>query len=143
MRIGKLTVLILLAGAALAAAIGCNRGVKEGPFPALSVPKAALEERETIVILDGSLAGKIAIENQAVRRDTQERLEVFVNLRNRTRYDQAVDVQTVFKNETGISMGDETAWKRLSLGPNETQTYKAISLDDKPVRYTVRIRQGQ
>jgi len=139
MRIARMVVVMLLA----AALAGCHRVPQEGPYPALSVPKAALEERETVVILDGSVAGKIAVENQAVRRDAQGRLEVLANIRNRTRYDQAIDVQTVFKNETGISTGDETAWKRLSLGANETQTYSAISLDDRPVRYTVRIRQGR
>jgi hypothetical protein len=131
---------LILAGVSLAA---CHRGLKEGPYPALSVPQAAAEERETVVILDGSIAGKIAVEKQALRRNAQGRLEVFANIRNRTHYDQAVDVQTVFKNETWISTGDESAWTRLTLSPSETRSYREISLNEEPVNYTIRIRQGR
>jgi hypothetical protein len=81
MKIRKTGILVigLLTSALLMA---CHRGVKEGPYPALSVPQVALEERDTIVILDGAISGKIAVENEALRRDAQGRLEVFANIRN-------------------------------------------------------------
>lgn len=133
---------LLLGLLAVAALTGCRKSIPEGPFPALSAPEAAREERDAIVVLSGSLAGKIAIENHDMRRDLEDRMEVFSNVRNRTHFPQAVDVQTAFKDYRGMAI-DETAWKRLSLGPNETQTYSSKSIDSKPSRYTIRFRQGQ
>lgn len=133
---------LLLGLLAVAALAGCRKSIPEGPFPALSAPDAAREERDAIVVLSGSLAGKISIERHETRRDLEDRMEVFANVRNRTHFPQAVDIQTVFKDYRGMAI-DDTAWKRLNLGPNETQTYSVKSIDSKPSRYTVRLRQGQ
>lgn len=121
---------------------GCHRGIQEGPYQAVSVPQAALEEREAIVVLDGPTSGRVAVEKQNFRRDSEGKLEVFADIRNRTYFDLPIDVQTVYKDEAGIPV-DTTAWSRLTLGPNETQTYKNISINSRPARYTIRIRGGE
>jgi hypothetical protein len=122
--------------------VGCHRGLMEGPYQGITVPEAALEQREAIVILDGPTSGRVAIDKQNFRHDTEGKLEVFADIRNRTNSDLSIDVQTVYKDESGIPV-DTTAWSRMTLGPNETQTYKNISINDSPKRYTIRIRGGE
>jgi len=134
------TPLVLLCMVAVAV-VGCSR-YREGPHPAVSVPEVALEERETVVVLDDILRKKIAIEAQGNRWTETRRLQVFANVRNRTDFVQNVDVQTVFKDEAGFTLRDETSWTRIILEPNETKNYSATSLDDRARRYTIRIREG-
>jgi uncharacterized protein YcfL len=132
--------LVLVVGAAVALT-GCSK-YREGPHPAVSVPEVALEERETVVILNDILRKKIAIEAQGNRWTDTRRLQVFANIRNRTDFVQNIDVQTVFKDEAGFSLRDETAWQRIILEPNETTNYTSTSLDDRARKYTIRIREG-
>jgi hypothetical protein len=141
----KLVRFTLIASSLALAATGCHRNpvANEGPWPAPSVPQVAREEQYSAVILDGIVAGKIAVEKQQIERDAQGRMVVYAHIRNRTNYDQSIDVQTVFKDEDGLAYGDDTAWTRLSLGPNETQSYTGTSIDDRPARYTIRIRSGR
>ena len=132
--------LVLVVGSVVVLA-GCSK-YREGPHPAVSVPEVALEERETVVVLDDILAKKIAIEAQVNRWTDTRRLQVFANIRNRTDFVQNIDVQTVFKDEAGFSLRDETAWQRIILEPNETTNYTSTSLDDRARKDTIRIREG-
>jgi len=132
--------LVLVVGSVVVL-VGCSK-YREGPHPAVSVPEVALEERETVVVLDDILAKKIAIEAQGNRWTETRRLQVFANIRNRTDFAQNIDVQTVFKDEAGFSLRDETAWQRIILEPNETTNYSSTSLDDRARKYTIRIREG-
>jgi len=132
---------LVLAVATVAALGGCSR-YREGPHPAVSVPEVALEERETAVVLDDILSRKVAIEAQGNRWTETRRLQVFANIRNRTDFVQSIDVQTLFKDEAGFPLRDETAWTRIILDPNATANYTATSLDDRARKYTIRIREG-
>jgi len=135
-------VLLLASVVIIPVLVGCASR-REGPHQAVAVPAAALEERETAVVLDDILSKKISVEAQSARWTEDRRLQVFANIRNRTDFVKNVDVQTILKEESGFSLGDETAWKREILGPNETKTYTATSLNDRARKYTIRIREGQ
>lgn len=113
----------------------------EGPFGVPSAPQRA-EDLQTFVILDPQLVGRISVDRHGVQRDPNGRLAVQVFVRNRTQYPQAIDVQTAFRDEQGFDINDTTAWERLSLEPNATAAYRAVSLDSRAARYVVRFREG-
>ena len=114
---------------------GC---ASEGPEKPITKPEDAIEETESVVLLD-KLKGKIAVENQSAVWES-ERLKVRINVRNRTDYRQVIEIQTVFKDAEGFSLGDETSWSMMFLGARETKTYTATSIDNRPKKFTVRIR---
>jgi len=116
---------------------GCSSG--EGPYePAERQPGPELEF--TTVILDEELKELIAVDDQDSERTKQGRLKTMSNVRNRTNQDLTVQVQTVFRDESGFSIGDDTSWDTIVLTANETRTISATSTSKKAERFTVRVR---
>jgi uncharacterized protein YcfL len=131
---GNLVIIGWILGIAVLA--GC---VREGPKKPVSKPGEATEERATVVLLDADLKGKIAVEKE--RADwSSGKLKIDLNVRNRTDYEQKIEIQTIFKDADWISVGDETSWTMMILDPRETKTYTITSVSDKTKNYTVRIR---
>jgi hypothetical protein len=123
-------------------ALGCHHPPPmEGPYAAISTPQRA-EPYQTVVVVDPQISGRVSIDRQGVQRDENGRLAVQVFVRNRTNFPQAVEAQTAFRDAQGFDINDETAWQRLNMGPNETQVYRAISLDSRAAFYVVRLREG-
>jgi uncharacterized protein YcfL len=111
----------------------------EGPY----VPAGRDESPEvenTTVIMDEEISKMIAVDEQHAERTPQGKLKSLSNVRNRTNKDLNIQVQTVFRDEGGFSIGDDTSWDTLVLTANETRTVSATSTTRKAARFTVRIR---
>jgi uncharacterized protein YcfL len=118
--------------------LGCET-TKEGPYvPAGKQPMTEIEN--TTVILDRELAGMIAVDMQGAERTGKGKLKSLVNVRNRTNQDFPIQVQTVFRDQDGFSIDDETSWETVVLTANETRTVSSLSTSTKADRFTVRIR---
>lgn len=123
--------------AAIGVVLGC---VHKGPYVPKSEPEAAAENRETLVLLGTTLSTNIAVEAQMAKLLDDGRLQVFANIRNRTKKRVVVQVQTVFKDEHGFSTGDETAWQEIVITDLSQTTYQSVSQNNKAKKYTIRVR---
>lgn len=110
-----------------------------GPYQALT-HSPVLEDSETLVLLDAGLQSRISVEGQRASFDGDGRLVAEAKIRNLTPANYSVQVQTVFKDEAGMSSGDESAWQTLLLNPNAMETYRCSALNAKSAKYTIRIR---
>ena len=111
----------------------------EGPYAPAKRDSSPEIENKT-VILDKELSDFIAVDSQNAERTDGGKLKTMSNVRNRTNQDLTVQVQTVFRDLNGFSVGDDTAWETVVLTANETRTIAAISTNKKAESYTVRIR---
>lgn len=129
---------IILLGATLALA-GCA-GRSSGPGTARSEAEATIAAKKTVNLLDKKLESRLASEMQSgvVREDGL--MEIAVNLRNRTYKNYHVQARTVFKDERGISTGDESQWVDMYFSPQQAQTYRAVSKTTGMALYTVEVR---
>ena len=137
----RFQVFCLLAAIAVAGA-GCYR---EGPRRGRTVEgsRVVAEHEEEFILLNRALKKKFSFEIPAQRRVANDRLEVIVQIRNRTNHRQVVDASTIFRDADNVPINDETAWTRLIFDPNQTLTYRATSITSKAALFTVRIRQGE
>ena len=113
---------------------------KEGPYvPAGASP--SIEDVHAVVLLDKSLKKTIAVDHVQGYRLQDDRLEVKANIRNRIRSDLQIQVQTIFKDESGFSTGEDSAWMTLFLNDNESKTYSIVSRGRDAQKFTIRIRE--
>ncbi len=131
---------------ALALPCACTRVVDlpargEGAYAARSTPEYA-EDRHTFVHYDPELVGKLSIDHHAADRDENGRLVLQIEVRNRTSYAQAVDLQVAFKDNHGMDINDTTAWQRLTFEPNASLAHTVRSVDGRAAAYIVRFRAG-
>jgi uncharacterized protein YcfL len=124
--------------AALGLALGCE--THRGAYVPETVPQAAAENYNTVVLLSEKLAESIAVEGQQAKYSDDGRLQVYANLRNRVEKRLRVQVQTVFKDENGFSTGDETAWETIMIPALSQHTYQTIAQNSKARRYTIRVK---
>ena len=128
-----------LLAAIVAVGIGCSR---YGPYTAKTAPNA-FEKTDTLVLLDKALVKSLSVEGQKAEWSPDGRLVARANIRNLKKKMQHVQVQTVFKDEAGMSAGDETDWKTMILSPNATDTYQAIASNSASTGYTIRVRKAR
>ncbi len=110
-----------------------------GPYRALDYA-GELEDQETLVLLDSALQGMLSVEGQRASFTPEGRLFVQANFRNLLEQPTQIQIQTVFRDEHGMSNGDESAWVTTILQPNATETYSETALNNKSYQYTVRVR---
>lgn len=130
---------ILASCGALAFAAGCSR---RSTAPDLArVDQEAIEAaKQPVNILDHDLRNKIAGDLADATRLPDGRLAVRVNLRNSTRNPQTVELRSVFKDPSGMSTGDETAWKTIFFSPQQAQTYRVVSREPGAELFSVEVR---
>lgn len=130
-----LTLLLAIAG-------GCR---SEGALPGQTVTgsRVTVESDEQFVVLSHQLDGKLSFHDPISRRVDNGRLQVVVNIRNRTNFTQNIDVSTTFRDKDNVPLNDDSAWQRLVLGANETRAYQVSSVTDKACTFTVRVREGR
>lgn len=125
--------------ATLVAAGGCAKRSK-APDVARFDEESVVAARAVVNVLDHDLRNRVGAELADAQRLEDGRLRVRVNLRNATRKDLNILVRTVFKDGKGLSVGDETEWDFLYLGPQQIQTYTAESRLPDLGTYTVEVR---
>lgn len=138
-RLGHVWMWLLpIAALLLVVPAGCG-GRSKAPDMA-RMDKAAVEAAQSPVnILDPDLRKKVAADLAKAQRLPNGRLQAAVNLRNSSKKDLTILVRVVFKDEAGISTGDETEWKQLFLQPQQIQTISETSLNKKAESFTVEV----
>jgi hypothetical protein len=100
--------------------------------------------QNTVTILDDSLAGKVAVENQGSRRTPTNTLEVFAVIRNRTDFTLQAEGRMSLYDINGAPLDGPSAWQRLYLPPNSIVHYKEISTVTQDIGfYNIEIREGR
>lgn len=136
----------------LLALTGCNTTSKEGATPGARIrdpnaPNAQILFNQ-VVFLDPTLTdfkgdGRIATENQGARRTPTNNLEVFAVFRNRTNFDQQLQVRARFFDSDQVPLGDATGWERLFLSPLSVGNYKTQSLSPSAAYYLIEVREAR
>ena len=114
---------------------GCH-----GPYKAKSDEKEALEHRETVVLMDKDLEKWLRIDTQKADYTADGRLQAYCELRNRTKKDMVIQVQTIFKDERGMALGDMTNWETIMIPKHAIHYYEATALSSEARRYGIRIK---
>lgn len=102
--------------------------------------KYTIENTDKFVVTDPTLQTEVTCTGLQERILPDGRMEVVANVRNRGQRPVQVQVDCVFKNEQGASTGDETPFRGLTLGGNETKAVKFESANNLARRYTIRAR---
>jgi len=130
---------VVAAVSALTLAAACTRG----PQHASGYPegKTAVENTDTVSYLD-DFGTDLRVAGQKAEFLPDRRLKVFANLQNESDEDLPVLVSTQFKDKDGFSTGDETPFVNIVIPKNAMYAYQAISINDKAVKYSIRVREG-
>jgi uncharacterized protein YcfL len=122
---------------------GCRSTVlEEGPHAAVRNPQIQIAMNNA-VLTDDSLAGKIAVEQTNWSRSENGMPQVWALLRNRTDYRVQVEARTRFYDAQRAPLSGPMAWERISLGPNNTETYRANGAQADVGFYSIEIREGR
>ena len=130
-----------LAAVALAFLAGC--ATEPGPFAPQDTTKYTLENTEAFVLMDKQVQYSVTSTGIQYRNLPDGRLEVTANIKNRESRRIQVQVGCVFKNDDGVSTGDETPWQTLILGENTTEAVTFTSMNNQARKYTIRVRQAR
>lgn len=133
--------LLLSATAALALFAGCV--TEPGPFAPLDTTKYTLENTEKFVLLDKPAQISVTCTGLQERALADGRLEVVANVKNRESRRIEVQINCVFKDEQGISTGDETPFQTLILAENSTEAVRFTAMNTAAKKYTIRVRRAR
>ncbi len=119
--------------------IGCSRKTGGPDYPITS--QEAIRRGEAPVnLLDKQTRGWIAADKGVFQQIEDGRLEVIVNLRNRSSKARSVLARTVFKDADGFDIGDATSWRVVHFAPQQILTYRAESHRPGAAYGTVEVR---
>ena len=135
-------VTLVLALAALTFSSGCIEA-PPGPFAPLDTTKFTLENTDKFVLLDQPAQYSVTCTGLQERTLGDGRLEIVANVRNRESRRIQVQINCVFKDELGVSTGDETPFQTLILSENSTEAVSFTAMNSLAKRYTVRVRQAR
>jgi len=128
---------------ALALVAGCQTSQETGPFTAQVSPTAPYENSERFVLLDAATQHSVTCTGITERVLEDGRLEIIAQLRNLENVRIEVQVNCVFKDLNGTSVGDETPFQTVILTENATEQVKFVSASFLAKRYTIRVRQAR
>lgn len=111
--------------------------------PARDSTKYSLESTEKFVTLDRVTQAEVACTGLRERMLPDGRLEVVVNVKNRSANPLKLQINCIFKNDQGFSLGDETPFQSLRLAANATETVRFIATNPQAKRYTIRVKQAR
>ncbi|MDX1953216.1 MAG: YcfL family protein [Verrucomicrobiota bacterium] len=118
---------------------GCQSG---GAYLPKNTDKYNVESSAKFVLLDHMVQRSVTVTEIQERILEDGRLEVTANVRNREGRRIQVQVNCVFKDESGFSTGDETPFQTLILTERATEAVRFTSMNNKARRYTIRVRQA-
>lgn len=111
--------------------------------PARDSTKYSLESTEKFVTLDRVTQAEVACTGLRERMLPDGRLEVVVNVKNRSANPLKLQINCIFKNDQGFSLGDETPFQSLRLAANATETVRFTATNPQAKRYTIRVKQAR
>ena len=140
----KQNLLALIAWSSLALAFtGCETEVVDhGAYLPLNVAVNNLEDHVTIVLLDRRVQNSVTCPGIQETRLPDGRLQVAAHLRNRENRRLQVQANCVFKDAQGFEL-DATPFQNVFLDENAQEDVKFVAMNDRAVRYTIRVRQAR
>jgi hypothetical protein len=120
--------------------LSCQQGPPYAPKN-LSEDEKPVEDTMNVVSLEQDLAGKIKDLGTRAMRLQDGRLKVQSRLLNTSGSDLHIQIQVVFKDDSGFSTGDETPWKHELLARGNSLNYETTSLNEKATRYVIKVRE--
>jgi uncharacterized protein YcfL len=103
-------------------------------------PKYSIENTEKFTHLDKTVQAAVSCTNLQERRLPDGRLEVVASLRNREDRALKVQINCVFKDEQGFSIGDETPFRTVAMAEDATEAVRFTSANPSARKYTLRVR---
>jgi hypothetical protein len=101
-----------------------------------------LEDSARFVLLDQGAQESVTSPGIQESRLPDGRMQIVANLRNRENRRIEVQVNCVFKDAQGFVVED-SPWQTVIMDENAQEGVKFISMNDKALRYTIRVRQAR
>jgi uncharacterized protein YcfL len=114
-----------------------------GPYEPLDTTKYTIESTDKFVLLDQPAQVSVTCTGLQERILPDGRLEVVANVKNRENRRIEVQVNCVFKDEQGVSTGDETPFRNLILAQSSTEAVQFTSINNLARKYTIRVREAR
>lgn len=95
-----------------------------------------------IEIVDSALESKVELVRVGSRRNTSNVLEVFAGLRNKTARRVDLEVETIYKDQSGNEL-NTGSWMHLTLQPHEQQDYRSAAIQEAAVDFLIRVRRAR
>ncbi len=123
---------------------GCETTPSDtGAFVPVNATVNDLENHEVIVLMDPRVQTSVTCSGIQQRTTPDGRLEITANLRNRENRRIQVQANCVFKDAQGFpTEGEETPFQNVILTENAQEPVHWIAMNDKAVRYTIRVREA-
>jgi hypothetical protein len=131
--------LLLASGVALFA--GCITS-EHGAYLPVNTTVNNLENVAGVVLLERAAQNSVTCPGIQETRLPDGRLQVEAQIRNRENRRLQVQIDSVFKDAQGFTV-EETPFINLFLDENAQESARFVSANDKPVRYTIRIREAR
>ena len=128
---------------ALAAAFVAGCRTTSGSNEPFDTTKYTIESTNKFVLLDQTAQGTVSCTGLQERVLPDGRLEVVANVKNREKHRIKIQVNCVFKDEQGVSRGDETTVQSLALAENVTEAVKFTSVNNLARDFTVQVRESR
>jgi len=133
---GKILSLLALTLVGFAGCVGTPTA-----YEPLDTTKYTVESTDKFERLDQAAPAGITCTGLQERWLPDGRLEVIANVKNRENRRVQVQINCVFKDENGISTGDETPFRTVTLTERATEAVQFTSMNNLARRYTIRVRE--
>ncbi len=139
----KVSFVLLVVGVALLS--GCAAG------PYKSIPYNVQEDKERnlkVVVIDKELdnqfsSKRIVVLAQKTDQTEDGRLKVYCEIRNMKDELLRLQIQTIFRDDKGFQIGDDSNWELILIPKYSTYAYKMTAFSAKAKDYTIRVRSAQ
>lgn len=124
-------------------------GCAAGPYHTIPYDVQQDKERNLkVVVLDKDLdsqfsSKRIVVLTKKTEWTEDQRLKVYCEIRNMKDEVLRLQIQTVFRDEQGLQIGDDTNWELVLVPGYATYAYKTVAFNTKAKDYTIRIRKAQ
>jgi hypothetical protein len=116
------------------------------PAPVADKPPAADDDPgstfDNLDVVDDVLKGKLAVMRVGSEPSPNNLLSVFAGLRNRTKKQLNLEVQTIYRDKMGNDL-NAGSWIFFSLKPREEKEYRSTSITDQAVDFLIRVRRAK
>jgi uncharacterized protein YcfL len=136
----KITPLLLVVSAL--ALTACKSTHDHGAYSPVNTTKNNLEDTASFVLLDPGTQYSVTCTGIQETKLSDGRTQVAANLRNRENRRIQIQANCVFKDAQGFTI-EETPFQNVFLDENSLQGIRFVSVTDKAVRYTIRVREAR
>lgn len=138
----KTVTTLAFAGLAVAMLGGCQIAVP-GPYFAYDTTRYTIENTEKFMVMDRPTQGAVTCTGLQEQVNSDGRLQVVANIKNRENRRIRVQVRCAFKDHEGYSTGDDSPWQTLVLGENATEAVSFAAVSNHAEKYTIAVRQAR